>query len=82
VFDVEKPFQPNLMFVGKATGPHLSGAPERCFTWVGSGLTRKHYTRLERLVREKHSSFLQKSVNYASKKFYRIGPWSQLKVLE
>jgi hypothetical protein len=30
--------------------------------------------QLEMLVREKHSSLLQKFVNYAGKKFYRIGP--------
>ncbi len=37
-----KPFQPSLMFVGKAKSPTYSGAPERCFTQVGSGLTCKH----------------------------------------
>jgi hypothetical protein len=37
-----KPFKPSLMFVGKATGLPESGAPETCFTWVGSGLSRKH----------------------------------------
>jgi hypothetical protein len=37
------------------------------------GLTRKHYTRLERLARDKHSSLLRKSVNYISKKFYSTG---------
>ncbi len=41
-----KPFQPSLMFVGKAKSPTQSGAPERCFTQVGSGLTCKHQTRL------------------------------------
>ncbi len=38
-----KPFQPSLMFVGKA-GAYLSGAP---FQWTtlgyAPGLTRKHY---------------------------------------
>jgi hypothetical protein len=43
--------------------------PERC-----SGLTCKHYTRLERLARDKHSSLLRKSVNYGRKKFYSTGP--------
>ncbi len=34
-----KPFQPNLMFVGKAKSLLLSGTPERRLTQVGSGLT-------------------------------------------
>ncbi len=38
---------------------------------------RKHQTKLDRLARYKHSSLLLKSVNYSSKKFYRIGPWCQ-----
>ncbi len=37
------------MFVGKSRGLSLSGAPERSFTLLGSGLTRKIYTWLERL---------------------------------
>ncbi len=32
--------------------------------------------RLERLARDKHSSLLQKSVNYCRKKFYSTRPWS------
>jgi hypothetical protein len=44
---------------------------------VGSGLTLKHYNRLERLARDKHSSFLRKSVNYGCKKFYITGPGSE-----
>ncbi len=43
------------------------------FTWVGSGLTFKHYARLEKIARDKHSGLLQKSVNDASKKFYSTG---------
>ncbi len=31
-----KPFQPSLMFVGKARTLRSSGAPEMCFTRVGS----------------------------------------------
>ncbi len=53
------------------------GAPERCFTRVGSGLSRKHYTRLERLATDKHLSLLRKSVNYGRKMFYSTGPWCQ-----
>ncbi len=37
------------------------------------GLAHKHKTRLERLVRDKHSSLLQALVNYGCKMFYRIG---------
>jgi hypothetical protein len=36
--------------------------------------------RLERLAKDKHSSFLQKSINYCCKKFYRIGPWIDGKI--
>ncbi len=52
----------------------FKGAPERCFTQVGSGFTYKHKTRLERLANHKHSSLLQKSVNYGRNKFYSTGP--------
>ncbi len=70
-----RPFQPSLMFVGEARGLPQSGTPERCFTLVGSGLTCKHQTRLERLSQNKHCSLLRKFVNYARKKFYNIGAW-------
>jgi len=63
------------MFVGEARSLSYSGAPERSLTLVGSGLTRKHWTRLERLARDKNSS-LWKSVNYDRKKFYSTGLWS------
>ncbi len=33
-----KPFQPSLMFVGEARSLPENGAPERCFTQVGSAL--------------------------------------------
>jgi hypothetical protein len=35
------------------------------------------WTRLEKLARDKHSSLVQKFVNYEQKKFYDIGPWGQ-----
>ncbi len=44
---------------------------ERFFTQVGSGLARKHQTRLERLARDKHSRILQKFVNYEKVLQYR-----------
>jgi len=62
------------MFVGEARSLPYRGAPERCFTWIGSGHTCKHWTWLERLARDKHSSLLRKYVNYGSKKFYSTGP--------
>jgi len=33
-----------LMFAGKVRWHFYSGLPERCFTLVGSSLTRKHYS--------------------------------------
>ncbi len=40
---------------------------------VSSGLTHKHYTRLERLVKDKRSSLLRKVVNYGRKSFITLG---------
>ncbi len=37
-----KPFQPSLMFAGETRSLPECGAPESCFTLVGSGLTWKH----------------------------------------
>ncbi len=64
------------MFVGKARSIPYSEAPERYFTWtwVDSGLTWKHWTLLEKLVRDKHSSLLRELVNCGQKMFYNIGP--------
>ncbi len=70
------------MFVGDTWSLPQSGAPERCFTRVSSGLTQKHETRLERLAKDKHSSLLQKSVNYVCKFFYSTGPKPQAKILD
>ena len=68
-----KPFQPSLVFVGKARA-YLSEAP---FKWStlgkAPGLTRKHLTRLERLARDKCCSFLRKVITSGRKKFYNIG---------
>jgi hypothetical protein len=52
------------MFFGKARIIPEGGAPERCFSLIVSVLTRKHYTRLERLARDKHSSFFEPFVSY------------------
>ncbi len=40
-----RPFKHSLMFVGKARGLSQSGAPEKCFKQVGTGVARKHQTR-------------------------------------
>jgi hypothetical protein len=40
------------------------------------GLTRKHWTRLERLAMDKHSGLLQKFVNYSRNNIYDTGPCS------
>ncbi len=41
---------------------------------MASGLTCKNQTRLERLVRDEHTSLLQTFLNYGLEKFYNIGP--------
>ncbi len=74
VFVHGKPFQPSLMFVGEVRSLPQRGSLERCFTRVGSSLTHKRQTRLERFARNKHSSLLQKSVNNSCKMFYSTGP--------
>ncbi len=52
----------------------MSVMPERDSTEIGSVLSCKHQTRLLKFARDKHSSLLQKFVNYGRKKFYNIGP--------
>jgi hypothetical protein len=44
--------------------------------------TCKHYTRLERSIRDKHSSLFHLFVKYKGKNVYSIGPMRQLKKLE
>ncbi len=61
VFVPGRPFQPNIMFVGKAMNLTYSGAPERCLPQVDFGLTHKQQTRLDRLSTDKHCSLLQKN---------------------
>jgi hypothetical protein len=67
------------MFEGEAKSLPKSGAPERCFTQVGSDLNCKHQTRLEKLARDEHSSLLRKSVIYGQKSFITLAPghWYQ-----
>jgi hypothetical protein len=54
--------------------------PEKCFTRVGSGVTRKYWTRLERPIRYKHSSLLQTLIKCEEKKFYNIGPYRKVPI--
>ncbi len=44
------------MFVGKARSLHYIGAPESCFTRVGSTLSHKQEVRMEKIAKDKHSS--------------------------
>jgi hypothetical protein len=74
VFVPCKYYQPSLMFVSKTRSLPQSGASECCFIRVGSGLTCKHKIRLERLALDKHSSLLEKSINYGQKCFITLGP--------
>ncbi len=69
-----KPFQPSLLFVGKAKSLPYGGAPERFFNRVGSCFTKRHYIRLERLLMDKHSSLLRTFVNYGRKFFITLEP--------
>jgi hypothetical protein len=43
---------------------------------LAPGITHKHYTRLERLAKDKRSSLLQIFLTYGYKKFYNIVPWN------
>jgi hypothetical protein len=61
VFVPGKPFQPGLLYVGKA-----KGLPE----WS----TFQVLHSVEKLFRNKHSSLLRKSVNYVRKKFIWLAP--------
>ncbi len=74
MFVPDKPFQPSLKFESKACGQSLCGASESCFNQIISSLSLKHQTRQEIFARDKHSSFLQKLVNYRGKRFYNIRP--------
>ncbi len=51
-------------------------APKRCFAQVGSSLTRKHCSRMEKLVRNKPSGLFSPFVSY-KEIFYNIGPRCQ-----
>jgi hypothetical protein len=61
VFVPGRPLQPSLMFVVKASSLPFSGAPERCFNWVGSCSTPKNWTKSERNAIDKFSVTKKKS---------------------
>jgi hypothetical protein len=48
------------MFANKARSLPKGGASERCFTWSGSGLTHKYWTKLERLGRDNALAYCEK----------------------
>jgi hypothetical protein len=78
VFVIGKPFQTSLMFAGEARA-YPSEAPIGCSTlWIILGehhmvfppqLTRKHWTSLKKLVRDKHSSLFYPTVGNKEKSF-------------
>ncbi len=68
MFVLGRPFQPNIMFVGKARSLPLSGAPERYSPAILANI------RLDRIARNEYSSLLQTFVNYDRKKFYNTRP--------
>ncbi len=69
-----KPFQPSVMFVGKARAYPSDVTFSCCTLGWAPGITHKYQTRLERLTRDKCFSLLRKFVHYGRKKFYNIGP--------
>ncbi len=65
---------PDQSKVGKVRRLPRVGATERCFTQVGSGLTRKHKTRLERPAKEKHSCSFGPFISYKEIEFLKLAP--------
>jgi hypothetical protein len=56
-----------------------NGAPEKCFTWVGSCLKCKHDTRFKRFAEDKRSRiYLVHSEVKNEKKVIRLAPARQL----
>ncbi len=65
---------PSLMFASKV-GAYLSETPFKCstFGWAPCH-THKHWTRLERLASDKHSSLLPTIVNYRRNFIITLAP--------
>ncbi len=72
MFVPRRTLQPSLMFVGMAWSLPKSVSAESCFTGVGSGLTCKHLSKLEKLARDKHFGLLRKFRKKLS--FITLGP--------
>ncbi len=72
MFAPGKTFEHSLFLVGMARSLPQSGEVFHSGKLLDSC---KHYTILEKLARDEHSSLLQKIVTYGCKKFYNIGPW-------
>jgi hypothetical protein len=59
MYALNKPFQPSLMFVNKTGAyPRVEQLKFTSLDWA-PGLSCKHWTRLERPVRAKHSRLLR-----------------------
>jgi len=59
----------------RRAGAYLSEVPFKGSTQeLAPGLNHKHWTRLERLARDRYSSSLHTYSNYINKKFYNFGP--------
>jgi hypothetical protein len=69
------------MFAGKARGLPQSGAPERCFTRVGSSLSCKHATRMETLARENTLAYYKNPLITAVKSFIAQAPGLKFDVI-
>jgi hypothetical protein len=74
VFVLANRFRPSLRFADKARAYPSEPILDTLLIVQAPGLTPKHLTMLEKFARDKHSSLLQKSVNYEQKIFYNIGP--------
>ncbi len=66
MFVTVRPFQLSLVFV-------CNSSLEWTKLKAGSSLTRKHKARLERLGRDKHSSFLLTFLSYGQTSFIKLG---------
>jgi hypothetical protein len=64
LFASGQPLQPGPMFVGRGRSPSKSGAPENCFTQIGTGRAQKTLDKAGRPTGDKQSSLLRTLVNY------------------
>jgi len=69
-----KAFQLGLIFVSKAGAYPRVEQLKRASLGQPPDVTCNRKTRLRRAVSDKHSSLLQKFINYGRKKFYSAGP--------